>query len=62
MINVSNPKKSFDAIDALKGISFNFQQGEWGVNSHNLPQILTANEKCRDAWLTSGFALLSFLL
>jgi ABC-2 type transport system ATP-binding protein len=28
MINVSNLKKSFDTIDALKGISFNIPQGE----------------------------------
>jgi ABC-2 type transport system ATP-binding protein len=28
MINVSNLRKTFDAIDALKGISFNIQQGE----------------------------------
>jgi hypothetical protein len=62
MIDVSNPRRTLDTIDALKGILFNFQHGEWGIKSHNLPQILTANEKCRDAWLTSGFALLSFLL
>jgi hypothetical protein len=62
MINVSNPRKTLDTIDAWKGSSFNFQQGEWGIKSHNLSQILTANEKCRDAWLTSVFALLSFFL
>jgi len=28
MIDVSNLKKTFDSIDALKGISFNIQQGE----------------------------------
>ena len=28
MINVSNLRKTFDTIDALKGISFNIQQGE----------------------------------
>lgn len=28
MITVSNLKKTFDAVDALKGISFNIQQGE----------------------------------
>ena len=28
MINVSNIKKTFDTIEALKGISFNIQQGE----------------------------------
>ena len=28
MINVSNLKKTFDTVDALKGISFNIPQGE----------------------------------
>ena len=28
MINVSNLRKTFDTIHALKGISFNIQQGE----------------------------------
>ena len=28
MIQVTNLKKSFDAIDALKGISFNIPEGE----------------------------------
>ena len=28
MINVSNLRKTFDTIEALKGISFNIQQGE----------------------------------
>jgi len=28
MINVSNLRKTYDTIDALKGISFNIQQGE----------------------------------
>jgi ABC-2 type transport system ATP-binding protein len=28
MINVSNLRKTFDSIDALKGVSFNIQQGE----------------------------------
>ena len=28
MINVSNLKKTFDTVEALKGISFNIPQGE----------------------------------